>query len=270
MSTRKEKIGPETAKRLLAMNTRNRAKKENRITYYKEEMLAGRWRFNGDAIRISKTGVILDGQNRLHAIVLSGVTIETLVVDDLDDDVMATIDGGAPRSAGDVLHLAGHGNSRSLAAALSFIHDYFTTNISAKHGVGNSRVLNLLREYPGAEESVRLVGSGRSVLPNAMLSGLHYLFSQVDRAEADRFVRDLTTGSGLSSSDAVYLLRERLLKNAISKARLKRDELAALAIKAWNLRVSGANVRCLKWRGDGEKAERFHVIWGMRIAKAAE
>ena len=68
-------LTPELATKLLARNTHNRTISSSRIRQYAADMAAGNWAFNGEAIKVSEGGQILDGQHRLRAVIESDVTI---------------------------------------------------------------------------------------------------------------------------------------------------------------------------------------------------
>src|SRR5215469_10043868 len=91
-------ITPERAAKLLESNTHNRGDKEKKVNQYAQDMLNGKWRLNGEAIKISKSGFIADGQNRLMACVKAGVAFETLIVFNVDDEAQEVMDTGAARS----------------------------------------------------------------------------------------------------------------------------------------------------------------------------
>lgn len=73
-------IGPEKATEMLLGNEGNRTLRTRIVTEYSEYMKNGLWRENGEALRISDDGVILNGQHRLHAIISANMTIKFLVV----------------------------------------------------------------------------------------------------------------------------------------------------------------------------------------------
>lgn len=99
----------------------------------KQELLRGRWRFNGDSpINIGKTGRLNNGQHQLIALVLAnqeiqkypdkwpavnnGVTMDKLVVTGVEesDEIVNTIDVCRPRSLSDVIYRSGFFQDRSM------------------------------------------------------------------------------------------------------------------------------------------------------------
>ena len=102
-------ISPEYASQLLECNTHNRPLNINRAKKIADAILRGEWQLNGDAIRLSKSGVLLDGQHRLKAIDISGVQVQSILITGLDDDVFNTIDTNAnTRTSSDIRYLDGH------------------------------------------------------------------------------------------------------------------------------------------------------------------
>jgi hypothetical protein len=73
-----ELITPELASSLLETNSNNRNLSKGTVEAYANDMLAGNWDESvGDAISIDTDGVLRNGQHRLSAIVLSGVSIHS-------------------------------------------------------------------------------------------------------------------------------------------------------------------------------------------------
>ena len=62
-----ETITPDIAKTMLGENVNNRRISHDNVNMFAREMRNGEWRFNGEAIKFSKDGRLLDGQHRLLA-----------------------------------------------------------------------------------------------------------------------------------------------------------------------------------------------------------
>ena len=111
-------ITPKLAEIFLKNNNANRPLKQRQIASLARAMKEGDWKINGDTIRRSKSGTIIDGQHRLHAVVRSQLTIQSWLIDGLDEDAFDTIAIGGNRSAADTLSCRGAKNSTTLAASL--------------------------------------------------------------------------------------------------------------------------------------------------------
>lgn len=255
-----QKITPELAALWLENNAGNRAISIAHVDRLKKEIVSGRWKVNGDAIRISKTGRVLDGQHRLTAIVKSGMEIDSLVLYDVDDNVFDTIDIGKRRSAGDTLGCIGEKNSYRLAAALILVDKYHTGTIEKGVTYSNGEILELLEKYPDVRDYIHTVIRGVSLMPPAVIDACHYLFSRKDKTMADAFIQKLLRGSELDARDPVYVLRERLIQNSVSKAKLTKAHLFALCIRAWNHARSGNKINHLKLYEKDGKLTEFPVV----------
>src|SRR5438105_4620089 len=85
------------------------------------------WRMTGEAIKLDHEGRVLDGQNRLHAIVEAGIPVRSVVARGVSEDAFDVMDTGRSRNAADVLHIHGYPSQNALAAAargLMFIERY--------------------------------------------------------------------------------------------------------------------------------------------------
>lgn len=103
-----ETITPAIAKEYLKKNVNNYRKHMNRSTIkkYAEDMKAGKWYLNGEAITFGKNGLLKNGQHRLAAIILAGVPVQTAVIRDVEDDIN-TYDRGNNRSIVDIVNADG-------------------------------------------------------------------------------------------------------------------------------------------------------------------
>ena len=73
-------IGPDEASELLKLNTHNRDISQNVVDKYVSEMQMGEWLPTAAGIGIDETGVLTDGQHRLHEVVKYGGTVQMLIV----------------------------------------------------------------------------------------------------------------------------------------------------------------------------------------------
>jgi len=96
-------ITPEMAKQFLERSQGNRGiRTKTKLIAYRKDMERGAWIYNGDAIRFSYEGVLLDGHHRLTACVESGCSFESDIVK-VPASSVGTMDRGAPRSTADIL-----------------------------------------------------------------------------------------------------------------------------------------------------------------------
>lgn len=110
-SYRKELFTPERANQILAElaahpDHNQRKCKPSVVTKYAKDMKNGNWLFCGDSIKFDVDGICSDGQQRLHAIIESGIPQEFILVNDLPRESMRVIDSGFKKSVEDYLKSA--------------------------------------------------------------------------------------------------------------------------------------------------------------------
>jgi len=253
-------ITPARAQKMLGNNTGNRALAPSHVDQLTKEMKRGRWKVNGDMIRISVTRRILDGQHRLTAIVKSGMTIQSWVMEGLSDDIFDTIDLAKRRSGGDTLGCMGEKNAYRLSAALRLVDKYMTGRVERSINYSNGEVRELLEKYPEVRESIQTAVKGKKLILPVLIDACHYLFSRKDPRMAGQFMERLLHGSGLEEGDPEYVLRERLVSNSLSKAKLSKAHVFALCVKAWNHARAGTKVQHLKLTERDGKLIEFPVV----------
>lgn len=241
------------ADEFLKGNIGNRPVNKRHLATLKRELSAGRWKLNGDTIKRNGT-VLIDGQHRCLAVSETGLPMPVIVVSGLSGDVFHTIDEGKRRSSADTLSTLGEKNYALVASAVVFVERYMTNLVGdASRYYTNSEVIELLDKYPAVRESATFIantGTKRLIAPS-IAAGLHFLMSQLNPEQASVFWTDVIRGADLGEQDAVYRLRERLVANTLSKAKLRASYTAALAIKAWNARRAGQPIKILRW-SEGE------------------
>lgn len=251
-------ITPELAAELLSLNTDNRSLRQKLIDEYAKAMKNGLWTINGDSITISKTGVILNGQHRLHAVIVSGVSIVQTITSGLEDNVFPTIDNGRARSAGDALAISGNKNANIMAGAVKVImatkNRHLNKDVKTRR-YSNPEVVNFVENLKNKDllDECCSVGSKcytRAKFFSASTYGAFtYLFSEIDRSLALRFMDILTSGENISKTkhSSIYFLRKRLIDIQSTRYSLDMISKYALIIKAWNLFINNKEVGQLAW-----------------------
>lgn len=255
-------MSPLWAEFLLRNNPNNRPVKKRHLEFLCQQIRSGQWKFNGDAVRVCKDGSLLDGQHRLMAVVQTGISIDTLLVVGMDQEVFRTIDTGAVRTAADTLAVAGETNCRNLAAAVIVAHDLMSgkTDFSRARKVSNEDIFLLVSRNPEIKQSMRWAKPLYRLAPASIVVALHYIFSRRSPIKADAFFNSVATGEKLGRYDPEYLLRQRLIDNATAKGKVSRRYIAALFIKAWNASMDNVQIKSLAFRESGESAEQFPAI----------
>lgn len=108
------RVTPAQARQWLENNHVNRNIRPKVVNAYRRDMEGGRWEFTGEAVQISRTGALLNGQHRLTALADANVrSIDLLVVTGLPDDAQTLMDQGVARGIRDALLLQ-HGHVKNI------------------------------------------------------------------------------------------------------------------------------------------------------------
>ena len=138
-------VSPEMAQQILDnFNTGNRTKKRRAISRYVRDMEQGRWQLTHEGVGFATIAKLLDGQNRLEAIVQSGITVKMLVVIGLPEESALCIDEGQNRSALDVSII---GNFPTTQARLCVVKNLHRGYANLTNSVSNPEALDLLKKY---------------------------------------------------------------------------------------------------------------------------
>ncbi|MEU6990308.1 hypothetical protein ABZ953_06555 [Streptomyces sp. NPDC046465] len=254
-------VTPDLAEKWLAQNTHNRNLREKAVMAYARDMESRNWAENGESIKFAKDGTLLDGQHRLQAIALSGVTVKMLVVTGLENRSQETMDDGRKRTLSDALHLRGETNSVILGSLLrrALMWEMGQYRNSGAYTPTNTECLTYLLEHPDVRVSASAAASLRKPtrLPASVLGLTHWVFSRIDMEDTTWFFDRLGSGVGLEQYHPVWTLRKRAAEAADSQGRVPEDMLLAFVIKAWDAYRDGDEMRLLRFKPGGATPERF-------------
>lgn len=260
-------ITPELAAEFLSRNTLNRPKKPSKIKLYSESMAAGQWPVTGVPIIFGRGGRLLDGQNRLQAIIDTGSTVRTLVVEGVEDEVFDVIDSGARRSSSDVLVIMGYEGwiascgSSAVTVASNLMRGLWPyTNTVSPQGVRE-----FVECHPDLMRSVEFMsGFPRKgvTINHSAGAALHFLMAKKSAVLADRYMQQLYIGNDLCFGDMVLTLRNSIeAKGKVGEFndRSGKTLLVGAIIRVWNSLRSG---RSIKHAGNmyPRASEKFPVI----------
>lgn len=261
MKTEVKLITPAIAEEMLKHNNMNRLALPERILEYSRIMNAGQWREEtGEAIKIAIDGTLLDGQQRLIALVKAKVSLNFLVITGLEKDVFRVLDTGKTRNAGDIFHIAGVPNAKNTASIISRYLDLKkgTTafaEIKSLYSLKTtkSELLSLYYKRSKFWDGVYLMAQSwyrqsSHILKTAEYGGLFAYFSDINSESAFLFLDNLGNGTNLSEKNPIKQLREKLIFSKINpKFNLTANQRLALIYKAWNLFRDGKEISYLKF-----------------------
>lgn len=255
-------LTPELAAEMLEHNTLNRPLSDQHVSRIARQIKTGKWRFNGDTIKIADTNDVLDGQHRLWAVIEAKVPIETILVRGIERDAFATIDTlRKARSGSDILTLNGAHQYRAIiASALPWLIRWQRGALldyrAPQNRVENSDIEDAYKAHGGglavaAERAAKLKG----VVTPSLLTFFYYILVNRNAPLAERMMRTLEYPTAAAFDDPYFVLRAQLMNTRNS--RVNTIVVFAWMIKASNAAFKNAAMRALNWRNQGERPEPF-------------
>lgn len=261
-----EVIDPDEAEEIIGGNVNNRHVRKSKVTRYARAILSEQWTLNGETVKISDTGKLLDGQHRLLAVIEAQHPAAFVVVRGLSESAQETVDIGDKRTLADTLMLRGEPNANNLAAAL--MTAYRISRGSMNHGIvswpTNQDLLDYLEENPRIRQSATAnFQAHKNALryPPSQAWALHFLMSEASSGEeADAFWSGVFDGVGLDDASPILTLRNFLIRDLSERRRAAVKFRLAVTIKAWNAVRAGKTMPMARWTSTGPAAEPFPSV----------
>lgn len=212
-----ETVGPERAAELLKTNTSNyRNLNAGRVNAYASDMKNGKWEFNGEAVKISKSGVLKDGQHRLAAIVKSGVSVQMLIIYGVDDDV-SIYDVAQARSSRQIALASGLPSQCAQTATISAARMLLTPKFGAT-ATPTGTVLDYLNQHTETFTkawSIAIAGAHNPIAKKSVCIAAVYCLLRLGKSEDSLFEFFTVVNSGFQSenrvSSSAIVLRNAML-----------------------------------------------------------
>lgn len=256
-------LSPEDAMHMLESNASNRPLNDQHVRRIARQIAEGKWRFNGDTIKISTGNDILDGQHRLWAIIEAKVPVETIVVRGIEPDAFATIDTlRKPRSGADVLALLGATHHRVvISTALQWLTRWQRKCLeeyrTPKNRIENSDVEQAFTDNPGMARAAEAASKLRGLANPGLIAFFYFILTNRNPDLAERMMHTLEHPAGVGVNDPFFRLRGYFTSD---KARKDPLTTIALMIKAANAAHRGGEIRVLSWRTQGSFPEPFPTL----------
>jgi hypothetical protein len=268
---KKELITPSRAKELLEANINNRRVKIDVVNRYANDILAGRWKEDtGEVIKISKSGIILDGQHRLYAISKANTAIYLHIVYCVEDSVSDVLDTGSRRNASDVFKLNGIANDGSIPGIIQFYNMVKAERFGwHKHTtLSNAEILSKYYENEALWQEIfraaqRWYKAFAGISTRSIIGGFYCRFREIDPELAEQFMNELCTGIN-TSNDTIRLLKDKLIKDKISNKKLSTTLKMIFIIKTWNCFIQGIELKRLSFDYENES---YPKILGKKITE---
>lgn len=221
MKTTLEKITPKIAQEYLQKVDPAHQRKliVSRAQAFAREMTAGHWFQNHQGIAFDEHGRLIDGQHRLQAIILSGVTLVMLVTRGIAAEMVNgvrlfaidTIDVGYKRQTGEQLALRNGIKDASRVAAATRAVLYWATNLTKNT---TPIALEILELYPSIKKLATLSANKNYRILNGPLVGCFSVAVKSFPYLLSEFVEPFLSGANLSKGSPALMLRNIVLNNS--------------------------------------------------------
>lgn len=245
-------VTPADAEAWLEVNFNNRPKTTAKIREMARDMRNGRFLLNGETIKFSPDGNLLDGQHRLEALIISGVPIRLSVAYDVQDESQLTMDTGTKRNVAGALFFRGVAVDRTFAQAIS-AGMLMYNSASAARPTGSEQVNFVENHLDDIAWAIGVSGEAARKLGSKKLLGTAaIILGQVSKPQAEIFFRSLGTGEMLMIGNPILTLRNKLLAEKLQVThRADLINYLGLIFKSWNAWRLGKQVRVLRF-GENE------------------
>lgn len=261
MQTTLETITPEKATAWLKLNTANRPINRKHVKNLAAAIRKGQWMVNGETIKFSTYGKLIDGQHRLSACVQSASPFDSLVARQVDPSAISTVDCGKARQASHHLAMIGVPNATKIAAALKLVAGYERGSINYQGHTGflltNTDIDELLAVHPGILSSSQYVSRLNPLITPSVTIALTYLLRRDSPSLADDFLEKAASGAGLEIGNPVLALRDWCHFAVVKKPKPKAGVFLAVSIRAWNYFKKGNEARQLHAPAPNHKFPRI-------------
>ena len=257
-------VTPEQAAEWLAVNNNNRNIRERQVSLYASDMEQGNWLMTGEAIKIAASGQLLDGQHRLRAVVKSGVTVDMLVLFNVDESAQRVMDTGSKRTAADHLGMLGHKNVNHLASVAKMMVIYergLLYRDRTEWQVSASEIEEYVATHPDLVDVVNSHSRFRKkvdVRPSSLLVA-RLLTLRSNAIASEEFWESLVSLANLPEGSPILALSRRL--SELRRTGAKVDSVAELALlmRTWNAWREGRSLIKLPVAVGG-KSVRFTYV----------
>ena len=248
----------------------NRNISDRNVDRITRDIKAGKWVFDGNAIKFDKEGNLIDGQHRLWAIIRAQCNVLSLVVRGLENKAVDVIDTGKSRSNADVLHFNGYVNPCVLgnvcrisvgyrtsdknlyAWASGASRTHLSTQEIVKEAKANKSLVDAVQICQSQKFTKKFMGVGTAAF-------CYHIFAKIDKLQTDEFFYLLEKGSNLPEGSPILALRTCLtLRDHLTSKLTKGGNyrcayLIALIIKSWNAFREERTVKRITWVMDREE-----------------
>ncbi|MFI6089172.1 hypothetical protein [Streptomyces sp. NPDC051218] len=188
---------------------------DRKIEEWAGAMTRGEWRTTHQGLAMDQLGMLYDGQHRIAAQIIVGITLRYSVARGIQGDTFTVVDRGKMRSSSYTFAAEGEKDAFNLSAALRLLWMWENVPLEKwknRHPVSDDQLRTVLERHPGIRNSVR---RGKPV-PKASARAttlIHYLATQACGSPEvpDQWYAQLGSGENFQRRDPGLVLRNYFL-----------------------------------------------------------
>ena len=251
-------ITPEVAAAALGRAAPNRKRSPWRVSVLEYAITAGRWLLNGEAIIFDRMMRLLDGQNRLAAVVAANRSILSVVVSGVDSSVFGTIDSGQIRSASQVFTMMQIKYPGVKSAAIRYLLQR-QNNLEAERTERAREIVPTWRiqewygehiaEFEKACGAIDIANGQRElqgIFPFSTVLFFYLVIRDSKPKEALQFIEGLISGVDLGAGSPILAVRRWASACDDPTNRDQVAKMRAMLWRAWELWLDGTKVRFVR------------------------
>jgi hypothetical protein len=259
MRSRVQTVTPAKAAEYLDRNSGNRPITRRLVREFAEAMRRGEWRVTHQGIAFDTSGVLVDGQHRLAAVVEAGTPVEMTIFTDVPAGAFDVLDTGKRRNAADVLAIEGEKSATMLAAMVRTVWLYRQRpELNWSGGtatVTNHQIVQTLIEHPKLRDYVGLgeqIATATGMIKSAAGAASYLVAHANPGADLQPWFDGIIDGAGLTKGDPRLLFRKVMFAHTRKQAgqvqrRRETREHVTLYLKAFNAWATDTHLTQLRY-----------------------
>lgn len=230
MTVTEEAISPSVAEDYLAcMHPNQRLSKKSRVERYAQEMADGHWELTWEAIGFDVKGFLINGANRLKAIVKSGTTQRFPVYRNCPEKLLRVVDSGLARCVQDRMVIAGRHVSNDYASVARKM--MFGKRLFVKHTMGDQALMDFMDQH---HDAIAFASSKMHPrIPRVTIAAVYGVIGRayyhIDHARLDEFCQVLRDSREIvPGRDAAAIMLRNYLTDHAPKNHRAEDSASAI------------------------------------------
>ena len=220
-------VTPSIAQELLRNNYRNQRKiDKKKVSIYKRDMLNGKWSYTAEPIKVDQDMNLIDGQNRLTALIQANVNLPFLITESPTNSFY-NIDTGKTRTPQDLFDIKKISNGKDKIKIINVIQKF---NYSVWPNSGGVKILqtnqDILEFYEKNKSDINYIlqkSSGRSQFlgPEAVYYILAGYINTTDFNEVWEILENIKKQEPTTYNQEKFISYLKNLKNKALKMNMK-------------------------------------------------